>query len=49
MKRKSLIIILILFPTILNCQHQMMFGDTSRIGKPFSKDPHVTIVCYIFS
>ena len=22
-------------------QKQMMYGDTSRIGMPFSKDPHV--------
>ena len=22
-------------------QKQMMYGDTSRIGIPFSKDPHV--------
>lgn len=30
-----------LLPAQTIAQKQMMFGDTSRLGRPFSKDPHV--------
>lgn len=36
-----LIIILSVFSFGLFGQNQLMFGDTTRLGKPFSKDPHV--------
>ncbi|MBQ8098838.1 MAG: family 43 glycosylhydrolase [Bacteroidaceae bacterium] len=44
--RKFLIVsasvLLILLPSVrLAAQPQMMYGDTSRTGVPFSKDPHV--------
>jgi predicted GH43/DUF377 family glycosyl hydrolase len=31
----------LLFGFQITAQDQMMFGDTSRLGRPFSKDPHV--------
>jgi sucrose-6-phosphate hydrolase SacC (GH32 family) len=33
--------ILLFFPVVALSQQKMMFGDTSRRGVPFSKDPHV--------
>lgn len=38
-----LVLICVLFCSSLSsyAQKRMMFGDTSRIGQPFSKDPHV--------
>lgn len=38
--RKSILLFLLLAVPVL-LQAQMMFGDTTRIGIPFSKDPHV--------
>ncbi|MGC9352825.1 MAG: family 43 glycosylhydrolase [Mariniphaga sp.] len=38
---KFLILIFLLSPFCIQAQQQMMFGDTSRKGVPFSKDPHV--------
>jgi len=40
-KNLLLIITLIIATTIVSGQEKMMFGDTSRRGVPFSKDPHV--------
>lgn len=34
-------VICILFGAEVSAQKQMMFGDTTRLGRPFSKDPHV--------
>lgn len=38
---KLLVLVFLLSPLFLLAQKQMMFGDTSRKGVPFSKDPHV--------
>lgn len=40
---KTFFITFVLIFTVLavDAQEKMMFGDTSRIGAPFSKDPHV--------
>ena len=38
--RKSILLFLLLAVPVL-LQAQMMFGDTTRIGIPVSKDPHV--------
>jgi len=42
MKTISIIFSLLFFLTgAINAQEKMMYGDTTRIGVPFSKDPHV--------
>lgn len=42
MKKIILLLISFLFLETIQAQHsEMMYGDTSRIGVPFSKDPHV--------
>lgn len=39
---KSYVIsILVCFYSAFSLAQTMMFGDTSRLGRPFSKDPHV--------
>jgi predicted GH43/DUF377 family glycosyl hydrolase len=38
---RLLILAFLLSPLFVHAQKQMMFGDTSRKGVPFSKDPHV--------
>lgn len=41
-KKECAIFVLFLFALASNAQKSpMMFGDTSRTGVPFSKDPHV--------
>lgn len=37
----STCILFVLFSLNLSAQEQMMFGDTTRLGRPFSKDPQV--------
>lgn len=39
--KNILILILAILPNFIWSQEKMMFGDTSRRGVPFSKDPHV--------
>jgi len=47
MKHRGIGLIILLFSflnlhvTELPAQKQMMFGDTTRVGRPFSKDPHI--------
>lgn len=41
MKNLVLILIFTLAISVVSGQEKMMFGDTSRKGVPFSKDPHV--------
>lgn len=41
MKTSVIIIIALLLLIFSNSYSQMMYGDSSRIGVPFSKDPHV--------
>jgi len=38
---KLLVLVFFLSPFFVYAQKQMMFGDTSRKGVPYSKDPHV--------
>jgi len=36
------LLVILFFTNIgVSAQQQMMFGDTTRVGRPFSKDPHV--------
>ncbi len=37
----SIILGSLLYPAEVFARQQMMFGDTTRLGRPFSKDPHV--------
>ena len=42
MKRALFLLVSVLLPFMLWAQQErMMFGDTSRVGVPYSKDPHV--------
>lgn len=41
MKHITLILGFLILATTILAQEKMMYGDTSRKGVPFSKDPHV--------
>ena len=43
MKTLLLAVCCIIFSLVANAQQlpRMLYGDTSRVGVPFSKDPHV--------